>query len=98
MLLDEHYQQMIPRIHTIVPQSSVIGMLLEHEEPYAVVESKQVGLMQHDATSWEVFRNHFVYVAFDVRTENLSAGIHGKDLKVNGDPAYVVASVCVTDR
>ena len=62
MLADEHYQQMVPLIYTIVPQSSVIGMLLEHEEPYAVVESKQVGLMQHDATSWEVFRNHFVYL------------------------------------
>lgn len=62
MLTDEHYQQMVPLIYTIVPQSSVIGMLLEHEEPYAVVESKQVGLMQHDATSWEVFRNYFVYL------------------------------------
>mgnify|MGYP000780721467 FL=1 len=32
------------RIRTIVPQSSVIGMLLEHEESYEVVASTQLGI------------------------------------------------------
>ena len=62
MLEDIRYQEMLPLIHTIVPDSSVIGMLLEHEEKYAVVKSKQVGLMQHDATSWEIQGNQFVYL------------------------------------
>ena len=48
------------RIHTIVPKSSVVGMLLEHEEDYTVVDSSQQGLMQHDGFSWEVLGNHFV--------------------------------------
>ncbi len=42
------------RIHTIVPRSSVVGMLLEHEEDYTVVDSSQQGLMQHDGFSWAV--------------------------------------------
>ena len=48
------YLEMVPRLHTYVPQSSVIGMLLEHEEPYTIVKSKQVGILQHEFYSWEL--------------------------------------------
>lgn len=54
------YGEMIPRLHTYVPQSSVIGMLLEHEEPYTVVKSKQLGLLQHELYSWEIQGPGFV--------------------------------------
>lgn len=50
------------RIHTIVPKSSVVGMLLEHEEDYIVVDSRQQGLMQHDGFSWEVRGPGFVHL------------------------------------
>ncbi|MBR3640420.1 MAG: DUF2974 domain-containing protein, partial [Oscillibacter sp.] len=48
------HARVAPKIRTIVPQSSLVGMLLEHEEDYAVVESSQKGLWQHDGFSWEV--------------------------------------------
>ena len=48
------------RIVTIVPKSSVVGMILEHDEDYTVVDSSQKGLMQHDGFSWEVLGDHFV--------------------------------------
>ena len=48
------------RIHSIVPKSSVVGMLLEHEENYTVVDSNQAGFLQHDGFSWEVMGDHFV--------------------------------------
>ncbi len=54
------YAEMRGRIRTIVPQASVVGMLLEHEEAYAVVKSNQSLLMQHDAFSWEVMGPRFV--------------------------------------
>ena len=54
MIGDPGYAAMVPRIRTYIPQSSVIGMLLEHEEPYLVIRSKNVGIMQHDPYSWEV--------------------------------------------
>ena len=55
------YKNMLPRITTIVPESSIVGMLLEHEEDYKIVKSKQVSFMQHDAMSWEVLGPVFVY-------------------------------------
>ena len=59
---DPGYIAMVPRIHTYVPQSSVIGMLLEHEEPYTVVKSKTVSLLQHDFYTWELLGRSFVTV------------------------------------
>ncbi|MDD2493722.1 MAG: DUF2974 domain-containing protein [Tissierellia bacterium] len=55
------YQSIITKIITFVPKSSVIGMLLEHQEEYRVVSSNETGIMQHDAFSWEVKGTQFVY-------------------------------------
>lgn len=57
--LAEH-RRVEARIHSIVPKSSVVGMLLEHEENYTVVDSSQVGFLQHDGFSWVVMGDHFV--------------------------------------
>ncbi len=62
MIRSEAYHKMLPKIHTIIPESSIVGMLLEHEEEYKVVESSQTGPMQHDAMSWEVLGTSFVHV------------------------------------
>ena len=58
----EGYKAVKDRIHTIIPQTSVVGMLLEHEENYTVIQSKQTGLMQHDLFSWNIRRDHLITV------------------------------------
>lgn len=50
------------RVFTFVPQTSIIGMLLDHEEEYTVVKSDEHGIMQHDGFSWEVYQNAFVHL------------------------------------
>ena len=57
--LPEH-RRIADRIYSIVPKSSVVGMLLEHEEDYTVVDSNQLGFMQHDGFSWQVLGDHFI--------------------------------------
>ena len=47
-LASEEYRGMRDRIRTIVPHSSIVGMLLEHEESYEVISSSQTGLLQHN--------------------------------------------------
>ncbi len=54
------YQEMKCRVETWVPESSIVGMLLEHEEDYQVVKSSHVGILQHDVTSWEVLGAGFI--------------------------------------
>ena len=55
------YARVRDRIVTIVPESSIVGMLLEHDEEYRVVESQMAGILQHDAMFWQVKGNRFVY-------------------------------------
>jgi len=60
MINSPEYIEMRPVIRTLVPQSSIVGMLLEHDENYAVVKSRQTGLFQHDGLTWEVMGSSFV--------------------------------------
>ena len=73
---DGAYKEMVPRIYTFVPQSSVIGMLLEHEEPYTIVKSKKVGLMQHELYTWELDGPDFVHM------EEITAQSHFLNLTI----------------
>lgn len=54
------YEQLLPRIHTFLPRSSVVGILLDRKEPYTVVRSGQIGPLQHDPYSWQVLGGDFV--------------------------------------
>lgn len=56
------YKQMVEKVHTFIPQSSVIGRLLNHEEKYTVLESTQKGIMQHDLYSWQLLGNKFIHL------------------------------------
>ena len=59
--LPEH-RRIAGKITTLLPESSVVGMLLEHEEAYQVVRSTQIGLMQHDGFSWQVLGERFEHL------------------------------------
>ncbi len=63
ILSKQQYMNISDRITTLVPQNSVVGLLLEHDETYQVVKSSQSsGIMQHDGFSWEVLGNDFIYL------------------------------------
>ncbi len=53
------YRQIEARIQKTIPQSSLIGMLLEGHKKYTVVESSRVGVMQHDPFSWKIAGDDF---------------------------------------
>ena len=60
------YRAVLPRISSYIPESSVIGLLLNNPAEHVIVKSTASGIMQHLAFSWEVLRDQFV------RTEELS--------------------------
>ena len=63
VLAEEGYKRICGRIKTYVPQSSVVGMLLGHEEKYTIVHSSNpTMLLQHDTYTWDIRRNKFVYL------------------------------------
>ena len=72
-LSSAEYLEIRDRIRTFLPQSSIVGVLLEHDTNYKIVKSSAKGLAQHDALSWEVQGADFVYTtertAFGQQTE-----------------------------
>ena len=62
MINDEAYKRVEDRISTFVPEQSVVGLLMEHEEDYKVVESTEFAILQHEGFSWVIDRDAFVLV------------------------------------
>lgn len=58
---DSAFEQIKDRICKLVPQSSVIGMLLQNQEEYRVVECASIGILQHNPFNWIVDGDDFVY-------------------------------------
>ena len=54
IITSENYLKISEKINTYIPQSSIIGRLLEHEEDYEIIYSTEKGLMQHDIFSWQI--------------------------------------------
>ena len=94
------YQELVTRIRSFVPQSSVVGLLLTHEEPYTVVESSQTGRFQHDPYSWQVLGPGFVRLEeitagsrfIDRTLKDWLAGLTGREREIVVDTLYELLS------
>ena len=86
------------RIQTIVPQSSVVGQLLEHERNVQVVRSDAEGMLQHDGFSWQVERDRFVHLdgfsregkVIDETLESWEESLSPKQREAFADALYTV--------
>ncbi len=56
------YERIKDRINKLLPQSSIVGMLLQTQESYVVIKSARSGIMQHDPFSWVIEGDDFNYV------------------------------------
>lgn len=53
------YQEIEERIRKTIPHSSLVGMLLYSDGAYRVVESKTIGVAQHNPYTWLIKGNQF---------------------------------------
>lgn len=56
----KEYKEIISKIHTYLPQTSIIGRLLNHKEKCIIIKSTQKGIMQHDLYTWQVLGDEFI--------------------------------------
>ena len=54
------YLRLLPKVKSIIPDTSIIGLLLSCKSDHHVVKSSASGILQHDAFTWQVQRNRFV--------------------------------------
>ena len=62
LLVSKRYAAMQEKLITFLPQSSIVGVVLEHDKSYRYIRSTGDGLYQHDPFSWEVSVDKFVYL------------------------------------
>lgn len=55
-----NYPLIADKIVRVIPRSSLVGLLMSNGESATVVESKNVGIMQHDMYSWKLENGWFV--------------------------------------
>ncbi len=72
------------KVQKTIPQSSVVGMLLEENFPVQVVRSNSISLGQHDPFTWVLEENHFKTleeVSPDAKTidRHITAWLQGMD-------------------
>lgn len=72
-----NYQAITDRTVKFIPRSSVVGMILESQGNYEVVESKGVGMLQHNAYSWKIEGTSFI------RAKNMTSGKVLRDAAMN---------------
>ncbi len=99
------FSSMLPRMVKIIPETSIIGILMSGRLKLRVVKSSESGFMQHDALSWEVLGNRFVVtderseesILFDETIKEWIHGVSTEDRKLFVDSLFgLFASAGVT--
>ena len=60
ILESAEFKRISDRILTLMPQSSLVGILLGHKEAYKVVHSTAQARKQHELYTWAVYRDGFM--------------------------------------
>ena len=60
ILVTEGYQRVVSKAKRYIPQDSIVGMMLESQVPYHIIESQGSGISQHSALMWNIEEDHFV--------------------------------------
>ncbi len=56
------YSDIVERVRTFIPKSSIVGMLLEQKNDYKIVDSDARGLFQHNPYTWQTTDEDFTYL------------------------------------
>jgi len=74
------YAELRARIESYLPESSIVGVLMEHDTNYRVIQSSAKGLAQHEPLTWQLLGTDFLYAtertAFGKRTEAIIDHFH----------------------
>lgn len=72
-----NYGAIADRVHKYIPHSSIVGMLLEDHSDYEIIESKGIGLLQHNSYCWKVEGAAFI------RAKGMTDGRKIRDAALN---------------
>lgn len=100
------YEKIADRVERILPHSSLFGMIFAADLSYRVVESKAIGIAQHDPYKWVVKEDHFkpVKKIYGTRLQMDNAlnawllSLNEEQVRIFGDTMYHVMLSSNTDN
>lgn len=99
---EKGFEQIKDKLIKLVPQSSLIGMLLQNQEEYQVIRSTgKGGIGQHDPFTWEIKDDSFIFVEdidkghkrLNERLNEWVAGLDEKQIQTFVDTLYQLISI-----
>lgn len=78
VIASEPYKEMSEKILTLVPQSSLVGLLLDNDRSFQIVKSRKSGLFQHNPMLWDIMGGKFI------RLTHLSSQGRKNDIVLRG--------------
>ena len=72
ILNTEGYQRVVSKAKRYIPQDSIVGLMLESQVPYHIIESQGSGISQHTALMWNIEDDHFVELTELTRNSQLT--------------------------
>ena len=60
ILNTDGYQRVVSKAKRYIPQDSIVGLMLESQVPYHIIESQGSGISQHSALMWNIEEDRFV--------------------------------------
>ena len=73
----EGYARIVSKIRSYVPQTCIIGMMMEYHREYTVIRSGASGIMQHDPLTWQVYGPRFERMeGIDETAKTVSETLH----------------------
>lgn len=72
-----HFEEIEQRISKFIPRSSLVGMILEDHGEYEIVESRAIGMLQHNTYTWKIEEGSFV------RAKNMAGAKIVRDTALN---------------
>lgn len=67
----EQFKYVQPKIVKVIPESSIVGRLLNNSTEPLIVKSTELGIMQHDPLSWQLEGKCFLTCDFTDKISNL---------------------------
>lgn len=67
----DQFKTIKPKIGKFIPESSIVGRLLENTVEPVVIKSTELGIMQHDPLSWQMEGKQFITCDFPDKISNL---------------------------
>lgn len=74
-LESKEYQKVKEKFNHIIPNNSIVGLLLRHDNDYKVIKSNRSGLMAHSALTWQLEDDKFKTAKLSAFSKIIDEGI-----------------------